>query len=127
MKHEAVNADLPAMGLPFSWGVRLGNLLFIAGQGPLGRDGKVVEGDIRAQTRATLENLKKVVEAAGSSLENMLSATVYLRDLKDYDGMNEVYALHFKKEPRPARAAVQAGLLFGMRVEIQGVAHVPDR
>ncbi|OGS50957.1 MAG: hypothetical protein A3K65_03865 [Euryarchaeota archaeon RBG_16_68_12] len=125
MIHEAVNADLPAMGLPFSWGVRLGNLVFLAGQGPLGRDGKIVEGDIRAQTRATLENVKKVVEAAGSSMEHVLSLTVYLKDLQDYGGMNEVYALYFKKEPRPARAAVQADLLFGMRVEMQGIAFVP--
>jgi 2-iminobutanoate/2-iminopropanoate deaminase len=127
MKHEAVEADLPAMGLPFSWGVRLRNLVFIAGQGPLGRDGKIVEGDIRAQTKATLENLKKVVDAAGSSLENVLSVTVYLKDLNDYGGLNEVYALYFKKEPRPARAVVQAQLLFGMRVEMHGIAFVPDQ
>src|SRR5439155_13914371 len=63
MQKVAVPTDLPAIG-PFSWGVKLGDLVFVAGQGPLGPDGKVIEGDIRLQTRKTLENFRKVVESA---------------------------------------------------------------
>ena len=114
------------MGLPFSPGIRLGNLLFVSGQGPIDRNGKVVQGDIKAQTRVTLENFRRVVEAAGSTMDDVVQTTVFLKDLTDYAGMNEVYATIFS-DPRPARATVQAKLLFGMRVEIQGIAHVPER
>ncbi|HKZ22867.1 MAG TPA: RidA family protein [Thermoplasmata archaeon] len=127
MKHRAVKTDLPSLGLPFSWGVWYGNLLFVAGQGPIGQDGKVKEGDIAFQTKATMENFRKVVEAAGSRLDCVLSTTVYLKDLSDFDGMNRVYAEYFRKEPRPARATVRADLLFGMRIEIQGIGYVPPR
>lgn len=112
------------MGLPFSPGIRLGELLFVSGQGPIDRNGKVLQEDIKAQTKATLENFKKVVESAGSTMDNVLQTTVYLRDLNDYAGMNEVYAKFFA-EPRPARATVKAELLFGMLVEVQGMAFVP--
>ncbi len=123
MVHEAVRTDLPSVGLPFSWGVRWGDLVFVAGQGPLDRDGKVIEGDIRTQTQRTLENFRRVVEAAGSRMDRVLSTTVYLRDLEDFAAMNEVYAAFFDKEPRPARATVRADLLFGMKVEVQGIAY----
>src|SRR6266446_5336211 len=124
MDHSAVRTDLPAPG-PFSWGVRWDRLVFVAGQGPLGRDGKVVEGDIGRQTRLTLENFRKVVVAAGSDLEHVLATTVYLRDLNDFTAMNGVYSGFFAGDPRPARATVRADLLFGMKVEVQGIAYVP--
>jgi len=104
MHKEAIQTDLPAIGLPFSWGVKLGDLVFVAGQGPLGADGKVLEGDIRLQTRKTLENFRKVVEAAGSGLDHVLSTTVYLKNLEDFRGMNEVYSELFSAEPRPGRS-----------------------
>lgn len=126
MHHEAIRADIPDLGLPFSWGVRFGNLVFVSGQGPIGKDGKVIEGGIREQTRKTLDNFRSVVEAAGSRMDCVLSTTVYLHDLSDYDEMNRVYRDYFREEPRPARAAVRAELLFGMRVEIQGIAFIPD-
>jgi len=126
MHKASIKTSLPAVGLPFSWGVTLDHLIFLAGQGPLGPDGKVIEGDIRVQTQETLENFRRVVEAAGSSLEHVLSTTVYLKSLTDFRGMNEVYSEYFMAEPRPARATVQADLLFGMKVEIQGIAYIPD-
>lgn len=126
MRKEAIHADLPAIGLPFSWGVKVGDLLFLAGHGPLGSDGKVIEGDIRTQTRKTLENFRVVLEAAGSSLDHVVSTTVYLKDLDDFRGMNEVYSEFFAVDPRPARATVRADLLLGMKVEIQGVACIPE-
>ncbi len=124
MRKEAVKTGPAPLNLPFSPGIRLGNLLFISGQGPNDREGKVVQGDIGEQTRITLENFKRVVDAAGTNLDNVLQTTVYLKDLNDFNGMNEVYSKFFK-DPKPARTTVQAGLLFGMRVEIQGIAHIP--
>jgi 2-iminobutanoate/2-iminopropanoate deaminase len=125
MRPEAVKADLPSLNMPFPWGVRAGNLVFISGQGPVGKDGNIVEGDVRAQARLTLENLRKVVEGAGSDLEHVVSTTVYLKDLSDFAAMNDVYREFFRTEPRPARATVQAGLLFGMKIEVQGIAVLP--
>ncbi len=124
MRKEAVGSERAPMGLPFSPGIRLGEFLFVSGQGPIDHNGKVVEGDIKAQTRAALENFRTVVESADSTLDNVLQTTVYLKDLNDYAGMNEVYATFFA-EPRPARATIQAELLFGMLVEIQGTAFIP--
>ena len=124
MNKEAVKTASAPMNLPFSPGIRLGNLLFISGQGPNDEQGKVIPGDIRKQTEITLQNFKRIVEAAGSTMNNVVQATVYLKDLNDFNGMNEVYSRFFDN-PKPARATVQAELLFGMRVEIQGIAHVP--
>ncbi len=125
LSKEAVFSGKAPLGLPFSPGVKFGQLVFISGQGPIDASGKVVQGDIRAQTKLALENFQKVVEAAGSSMRNTLQTTVYLKDLNDYSVMNEVYSTFFP-EPRPARATVQAELLFRMRVEIQGTAFVPS-
>ncbi len=111
------------MNLPFSPGIRFGDLIFVSGQGPIDANGKVIDGDIKVQTRKTLENFNKVLAAAGSDMEGVLQTTVYLKDLNDYSGMNEVYSSFFK-DPKPARATVQAELLFGMRVEIQGIAYI---
>lgn len=127
MKHTAVSAGLPALGLPFSWGVRCGTFVFVSGQGPVGPDGKVVEGDVAAQTRLALENFRKVVDAAGSRMANVVSTTVYLKDLRDFAAMNEVYRAYFASEPKPARATVGVDLVLGMKVEIQGIAYVPER
>ena len=126
MRKQAVRGDSAPMGLPFSPGIKLGDLVFISGQGPIDKNGKIVQGDIRAQTRLTLENFKRVAEAAGSSMGDVVQTTVYLKNLDDYAEMNEVYASFFP-EPRPARATVQAGLLFGMLVEVQGIAHISDK
>ena len=113
------------MGLPFSPGVKFGELLFVSGQGATDNNGKVIGDDIKTQTRLTLENFQRIVEKAGSDMNSVLQTTVYLKDLADFAGMNEVYCSCFR-EPRPARATVQvADLLLGMRVEIQGIAHLP--
>jgi len=115
------------LGLPFSPVVRFGELLLVSGQGPIDKNGKVVPGDIRVQTNATLENLKRILEAAGSNMDCVLQTTVYLRDLVEYSGMNEVYSSFFH-DPKPARTTIQAGdLLFRMKVEIQGMAYVPEK
>jgi 2-iminobutanoate/2-iminopropanoate deaminase len=127
MKKEAVKTGSAPLGLPFSPAVRFGELLFVSGQGPIDKNGNVIPGDIRTQTRATLENFRKIMEAAGSKMDCVLQTTVYLRDIAEYSEMNEVYSSFFN-DPKPARTTVQAGdLLFGMKVEIQGIAYVPEK
>jgi 2-iminobutanoate/2-iminopropanoate deaminase len=127
MKKEAVKTDPAPLGLPFSPALRFGEFLFVSGQGPIDKNGKVISGDIRAQTKATLDNFKRILEAAGSNLDCVLQTTVYLKNLLEYSGMNEIYSSFFG-DPKPARTTVQAGdLLFGMKVEIQGIAYVPEK
>ena len=127
MKKEAVKTGPAPLGLPFSPAIRFGELLFVSGQGPIDKNGKVILGDISVQTKATLENFKRIMEAAGSDMGCVLQTTVYLKDLGEYSGMNEVYSSFFN-DPKPARTTIQAGgLLFGMKVEIQGIAYVPDK
>ncbi len=124
MKKQAIHGQGAPLNLPFTPGIRLGELLFVSGQGPIDKNGKIVQGDIKTQTRLTLENFKQVVDAAGSTMDNVVQTTVYLKDLDDYAGMNEVYSQFFP-DPKPARATIQAALLFGMLVEVQGIAHIP--
>jgi len=124
MRKELVKAGAAPMNLPFSPGIKFGDLIFVSGQGPIDQNGKVLLGDIKSQTNTTLENFRRVLIAARSGLEYVLQTTVYLRDLNDYSDMNEAYSTFFP-DPKPARTTVRADLLFGMRVEIQGIAYVP--
>jgi 2-iminobutanoate/2-iminopropanoate deaminase len=108
--------------LPFSQGVRAGNLLFIAGQGAVDDDGNFVgQGDIREQTRVTLDRVRRVVADAGGDLSNVVSATVFLTDLANFAAYNEAWVEAFG-DHRPARATVRADLLFDMMVEVQAIA-----
>jgi len=128
MPKQVVNPPgfAPPIG-PYSWATRHGNLIFLAGTAAIGPDGKLVgEGDIRKQTEATLENLKKAVEAAGGTLADIAKTTVYLGDVADYAGMNEVYRRYFPEGP-PARATLITGFVVpGLLVEIEGIAVVDD-
>jgi 2-iminobutanoate/2-iminopropanoate deaminase len=127
MKKEAVKTGPAPLGLPFSPALKFGELLFVSGQGPIDKNGRVIPGDIRVQTKATLENFKRIMEASGSDMDCVLQTTIYLKDLAEYPGMNEVYSSFFS-DPKPARTTVQAGdLLFGMKVEVQGIAYVPEK
>ena len=112
----------PAIG-PYSWATRHGNLVFLAGTASVGPDGKVVgAGDIRKQTQVTLENLKTAVTAAGGTMANVVKTTVYIDDIKNYAGMNEVYRTYFPDAP-PARATLITGFVVpGILVEIEGIA-----
>ncbi len=112
-----------------SHAVRVGDLIFTAGQGPRDpKTGQVIPGDIRAHTRQTMENLKAVLETAGSSWDHVVSATVWLADITaDFATFNDVYNEYVRRD-YPARAVVQAGKLnFGMKVEIQTVALAKPR
>lgn len=121
---ETDGAPAPA-GLPYSQGVRLGDLIYATGQLPVDPvSGELIDEDeIRAQTDRVMRNIQAIVEAAGSSLENGLKATVYMADLADFDGMNEVYRRYVGERP-PARTTFQvAALPLGSRVEIEFIAH----
>jgi len=96
--------------LPLSQATLAGNLLFIGGAVATNERGEIVgKGDIRAQARQALENIKAIVEAAGGTLRDVTRTTVYLTDLVNYNGMNEVYRSYFPVEP-PARATVRVAL-----------------
>jgi 2-iminobutanoate/2-iminopropanoate deaminase len=119
------SAPAPFQGAPYSQGVVHGDLVFVSGQ--LGIDpesGDVVEGGIGAQTERTMQNVSAVLEAAGSSLANVLQVSIFLVDLGDFAAMNEVYATHVGPD-FPARATVQIGALpSGALVEIAVTAHL---
>jgi 2-iminobutanoate/2-iminopropanoate deaminase len=108
---------------PYSQAVLDGDTIYVAGQGPGNpATGQLELGDARAQTRRVLENLKAILEAAGSSLDGVLRCNVYLRDINDFAAMNEVYATYFSA-PFPARTTIQAGALpGGISVEIDCIA-----
>ena len=110
---------------PYSQAVAHNGLLYLSGQIALDpATGQVIEGDVAAQTERVLENLKAVLEAAGSSLGRVLKTTVYLKDLGEFARMNEVYGRYFPENP-PARATVEvARLPRDARVEIEAVAWI---
>jgi len=103
----------------------VGNLVFTAGQIAIDpAQGRLIEGDVAAQTRQVLTNLSAVLEAAGSALSQVVKTTVFLQDIGDFAAMNTVYAEFFPEKP-PARSAVQvAALPLGALVEIEAVALV---
>lgn len=124
MHKEIISTDkAPAAVGPYSQAVCAGSLVYTAGQIPLDPNtGKLVDGDVQAQTRQAIHNLRAVLEAAGSSLENVVKTTVFLDDMNDYAAVNEVYGSFFG-ESAPARSAVQvAALPLGARLEIEAVA-----
>jgi 2-iminobutanoate/2-iminopropanoate deaminase len=118
----------PAAIGPYAQGVRVGNLIFTAGQGGLDPiTGQVVPGGINEQTARTIENLKAVLEAGGSSLGQVVKATVFLKDINDFAAMNAVYGSFFEgdSDTLPARTTVEvARLPRNLLVEIEVVAEV---
>lgn len=116
-------ARVPQMALPFSPGILHGDTLYLAGQ--LGRDPetrKIVTGGIEAETRQALTNIGEVLREAGMGFEDVVSATAFIVDFKDFDGFNKVYREFFPKDP-PARATVGVvALNQGGRVELQMIA-----
>ncbi len=108
---------------PYSQAIKANGFVFVSGQIPLDpRTQQMVEGDIARQTERVLENLKGILEGAGSSFDRVVKTTVYLKDLGDFAGMNEVYGRYFYSTP-PARATVEvARLPRDARVEIELIA-----
>ena len=123
MKQIVATDEAPRAIGPYSQAVVANGLVFASGQIPLDpRTGEFVAGGIREQTERVMQNLSAVLRAAGSGLERVLKATVYLADMADFAEMNEVYGSYFREEP-PARSTVQAARLpRGARVEIDLIA-----
>jgi reactive intermediate/imine deaminase len=122
---EVIHTQHEVQGLPFSSAVRVNNLLFLSGQiGNVPGTRQLADTAITGQTRQTLENIKAVLSAAGSSLERVVKCTVFLVTMADYQSMNAVYTTFFPKDP-PARSTVAgSGLALGARVEIECIATV---
>ena len=108
---------------PYSQAIRANGFIFLSGQIPFDpATGKIIEGDIAAQTARVLENVKAIAEAAGSSLDRAVKATVFLKDMNDFAAMNQVYGKYFVANP-PARSTVEvARLPRDVRVEIELIA-----
>jgi 2-iminobutanoate/2-iminopropanoate deaminase len=127
VKREVISTDQgPRTGLPYSQAIRHGELVFVAGQVALDpATGQIVEGDIRAQTRQTLENIQAILRAAGTSLAHAVESLCLLSNIGDFGAFNEVYKGFFPTDP-PARTTVQAVLPRpGLLVEIRVVAAMP--
>jgi 2-iminobutanoate/2-iminopropanoate deaminase len=123
---EIVTTDRAPKAIgPYSQAVISHGFAFVSGQIPLDPEtGKIIEGDIARQTTVVLENLKAVLEGAGTSLHHVVKTTVYLKDMDDFAKMNEVYATFFSADA-PARATVEAARLpRDVRVEIDCIAEV---
>jgi 2-iminobutanoate/2-iminopropanoate deaminase len=121
---ETIHTDTAPKALgPYSQAIKAGEFIFTAGQVGLDpQSGEIVAGGIEAETRQVLNNIKKILEAAGSSLDRVVKTTVYLRDIQDFAAMNGVYATFFPANP-PARSTVQvAALPRGVAVEIDTIA-----
>ena len=116
----------PAIG-PYSQAIKASGFVFVSGQLPLDPEtGEVVGDGIAEQTECVLKNLAAVLEAAGTGLDKVVKTTVFLKDMKEFAGMNEVYANFFASTP-PARITVAvAGLPRDVRVEIEAVAVVSE-
>jgi 2-iminobutanoate/2-iminopropanoate deaminase len=117
-------AKSPAAVGPYNHAVRVGDLLFCAGQIPIDpKDGSLISGDIKAQTERVLQNVKMILDDQELTFANVVKSTVFLTNLADFAGMNEIYSKHFT-ENFPARSTIQvAALPKGANVEIEVIAH----
>jgi 2-iminobutanoate/2-iminopropanoate deaminase len=125
MKETITTDKAPGAIGPYSQAIKTGNLVFCSGQIPIDpATGEFVSDDVAEQTDQVLKNLRSVLEAAGSSLDNVVKTTVFVADMNDFAAMNEVYGRYFNGN-KPARATVQAARLpKDARVEIECVALV---
>lgn len=123
MKKIVSTTEAPAAVGPYSQAVRIGPMLFTAGQIPLDpRSGQIVSQDVAEQTRRVLDNLTGVLKAEGMDFSHIVKTTVFMTNLDDFQTMNEIYATYFKDQP-PARSTVQVSALpKGAQVEIEVVA-----
>jgi len=116
--------EAPAAIGPYSQGIVVNNLFFSSGQIPLTAQGQLVDGDVQEQTHQVFRNLKAVLHAAGASLETVVKATVFIKDMNDFAAVNEVYGEYFAVH-KPARSCVEvARLPKDVLIEIEVVALV---
>ena len=125
MKEKIKTNEAPAPKWPYSQGIVDGGFIFVSGQGPADpKTGEMRLGDIRDETKQTLENVKAILKAAGATLDDVVKVQVYLSDINDFAAMNEVYRDYFGKS-LPARTTVGVSLGAGMKVEIDVIARKP--
>jgi 2-iminobutanoate/2-iminopropanoate deaminase len=119
------DAPAPFQGAPYSQAIRTGDLVFVSGQLALKPDhGEIVGDSIKEQTEQVFQNLAAILEEAGSGVDRLVKTTVYLVNLGDFQGMNEVYARWVGDRP-PARATIEISALpSGALVEIEAIAHL---
>ncbi len=124
MRQVVKTGNAPAAIGPYSQGVKVGNLVFASGQLPLNpTTGKLVEGDIKVQTQQVMQNVAGILKASGTSMRNAVKVTVFLRNLSDFAGMNEVYGTFLDPDAPPARSTVpNVDLPYGALVEIEVIA-----
>jgi 2-iminobutanoate/2-iminopropanoate deaminase len=122
-KTVVVAKDAPQPIGPYSQAIKAGGLVFVAGQtGTDPATGKLVEGDVKAQTERALKNISAILAASGTNMDRAVKTTVFLKNMSDFPAMNEVYGQFFKNQP-PARSTIQAaGLPRDALVEIEVVA-----
>lgn len=122
--HEIFHPEKAVSTGHYSAGLLAGDLLFISGQGPLDlKTGEVIHGSIEEETALTLSHIKKITEAAGGSIENLVKCTVHLEDIKEFDRFNKAYA-DFLGDTRPARTTVQSVLADGIKIEIDAIVKI---
>ena len=126
MKKEIINTEkAPAALGPYSQAIKAGNTIYVSGQIPLIPETmEIISDDVQEQTKQSLENVKAVLEAAGATLNDVVKASVFIRDMNDFAKINEIYATYFT-ENNPARACVEvARLPKDVKVEIEVIAVV---
>lgn len=123
MAKKVITLPTQIAGVPYSAGVQAGDFIFVSGQvGSRDDYGREIK-DFKAQTRQVLENMKRILERAGASLNDVVKTTVFLLDRNDFEAMNEVYREYFPKDPPARSTVVVKGLAVAdMRVEIEGIA-----
>ena len=126
MKKRVIQTDKAPKAIgPYSQAIEAGSFLFLAGQLPIDpKTGELIEGDIRQQTRQVLENIKGILESQKMRLEDVIKVTVFLRNIGDFNQMNEIYAAYFPSFP-PARSTIEvSGLAKNAGIEIEAIASI---
>lgn len=109
---------------PYSQGIKIGNLIFTSGQIPLNPESGELETDIKKATKRSMENIKGILEEAGTSLEKVIKTTIFLKDINNFSAVNEVYGSYFSENP-PARSCVEvARLPKDAVIEIEVIAEI---
>ena len=126
MKDLVTSAEAPAPAGPYSAGLRVGDLIFLSGQGGFDPDtGQLVSDDIAEQTAQTFRNIEVLLQAAGATLDDVVSCLVHLRDLAQLAEFNASYEKQFPGPVKPVRTTVRADLVADMRVEVTVIASKP--
>jgi reactive intermediate/imine deaminase len=112
----------PSAPAPYSKAIRAGDFVFLSGQIAFGPNGILVHGGIELQTQVVLDTIKRNLEEVGCSLTDVVKMTIWLADVRDFRGFNDVYSKYFSKNP-PTRSTVRADLMRDARIEIETVAY----